>query len=268
MISEPHIPERHKNKSILITGAGQGIGRAAAVRLGLEGANIVALDLSEEHLHTLKAELESAGTSCEILCGSVADLGNIDQAFALAQSRYGQLDGLVNNAGFGGYMKRFDAVNLDEFEGIIDVNLRPVWYGMKLAYAAMHENGGSIVNVASMAGIRPNRNHSPYGMTKAAVISLTQHAAIDYSPAKIRVNALCPGPVDTSIFERMGDYLDEAGVERALHITRSRTTMDRFGTPEEQAAAISWLLSDDASFVTGIALPVDGGWSVSDGRKV
>ncbi len=260
--------KRHEGKCVFITGAGQGIGRAAAIRLAEEGANIIANDLSEEVLTDLKADVSARGVSCETVCGSVAEFATLDQAFEIASTRFGQLDGLVNNAGFGGYMKRFDQVNPEEFETIIDINLRPVWYGMKLAYAAMEGRGGSIVNVSSMAGIRPNRNHSPYGMTKAAVISLTQHAAMDYAPANIRVNALCPGPVETPIFDQMRDYLDEEGVQRARNLVRSRTVMNRFGLPAEQAAAIAFLLSDDASFITGIAMPVDGGWSVSDGRRM
>ena len=259
---------RHKGKSVIVTGAGQGIGRAAALRLAEEGANIVANDLSEETLETLKADVTAFGVSCETVPGSVADLSTLDKAFELAAERFGPLDGLVNNAGIGGYMKRFDQVERDEFETIIDINLRPVWYGMKRAYAAMGGKGGAIVNVASMAGIRPNRNHSPYGMTKAAVISLTQHASMDYAPANIRVNALCPGPVETPMFDQMKDFLDDEGYHRARKLVQSRTVMNRYGTPEEQAAAISFLLSDDASFITGIAMPVDGGWSVSDGRKM
>lgn len=259
---------RHKDKCVLITGAAQGIGRAAALRLAGEGANLVALDLSAENLESLKAEAESFGVGCETVTGSVADLAILDQTFELARVRFGRFDGLVNNAGIGGYMKRFDEVEVEEFHTIVDINLRSVWYGMKLAYGAMAGRGGAIVNVSSMAGIRPNRHHSPYGMTKAAVISLTQHASMDYAPANIRVNALCPGPVETPIFDQMRNYLDEEGVQRARSLVQSRTVMNRFGTPEEQAAAISFLLSDDASFVTGIAMPVDGGWSVSDGRRM
>lgn len=260
--------KRHAGKCVLITGAGQGIGRAAALRLAEEGANIVANDLSEENLDTLKSEVSAFDVACEIVPGSVADLAILDQAFDIAGDRFGQLDGLVNNAGIGGYMKRFDQVELEEFETIIGINLRPVWYGMKRAFAMMEGQGGAIVNVASMAGIRPNRNHSPYGMTKAAVISLTQHAAMDYAPAQIRVNALCPGPVETPMFDQMRDFLDDEGYHRARKLVQSRTVMNRYGTPDEQAAAISFLLSDDASFITGIAMPVDGGWGVSDGRRM
>lgn len=257
--------KRHHDKTVLITGAGQGIGRAAAVRLADEGANLVVVDLSEDNLQSLASEVP---TRCEILAGSVADLDTIDKAFAIAQTKFGGLDGLVNNAGIGGPMKRFDQVERSEFEEIIDINLRPVWYGMQCAYKAMAGKGGAIVNVASMAGIRPNRNQAPYGMTKAAVISLTQHASMDYAPANIRVNALCPGPVETPMFDQMKNFLDDEGYHRARKLVQSRTVMNRYGRPEEQAAAISYLLSDDASFVTGVAMPVDGGWSVSDGRRM
>lgn len=260
--------KKHAGKCVLVTGAGQGIGRATVLRLAEEGANIVANDLSEENLDRLKSEVSAFGAACETIAGSVTELKTLDKAFDVAGSRFGQLDGLVNNAGVGGYMKRFDQVQVGEFEAIIDINVRAVWYGMKRAYDAMDGRGGAIVNVSSMAGIRPNRHHSPYGMTKAAVISLTQHAAMDYAPANIRVNALCPGPVETPMFDQMRDFLDDEGYLRARKLVQSRTVMNRYGTPEEQAAAISFLLSDDASFITGIAMPVDGGWSVSDGRRM
>lgn len=262
------IDGRHLDKCILVTGAGSGIGQSASLRLANEGADIIAVDLSEDSLSALESDVSATGRICETVCGSVAELEVLDQAFDIVNQRFGQLDGLVNNAGIGGPMKRFDQVELGEFETVIDVNLRSVWYGMKRAYAAMETKGGAIVNVASMAGIRPNRNQSPYGMTKAAVISLTHHAAMDFAPAQIRVNALCPGPVETPMFNQMRNFLDEEGYLRARKLVQSRTVMDRYGTPEEQAAAISFLLSDDATFVTGIAMPVDGGWSVSDGRRM
>jgi NAD(P)-dependent dehydrogenase (short-subunit alcohol dehydrogenase family) len=262
-----HGPGRLADKVVVITGAASGIGRASALRLASEGAAIVGLDLSPDGLSALAADVDALGGRCETITGNVCDLATIDAAIARALQAFGGLDGLVNNAGVGGPMKRFDAVEPAEFDAIVAINLKPVWYGIKAAYRPMRERGGgAIVNVSSMAGLRPNWRHSPYGMTKAAVISLTQHAAMDYASANIRVNCLCPGPVDTPIFGQMQSNMDAGAYEAARRRVQERTVMNRFGTAQEQAAAVAFLLSADASFVTGIAMPVDGGWSVSDGQ--
>ncbi|MFZ5669539.1 MAG: SDR family NAD(P)-dependent oxidoreductase [Pseudomonadota bacterium] len=258
---------RFQGRVVAITGAGSGIGRACALRLAEEGAAVVGLDLSAGPLDALAAEVATAGGRFAGVVGDVVDLAAIDAMIDRAVVGFGGLDGLVNNAGVGGPMKPFDAVEPEEFDAMVAVNLRSVWYGIKAARAPMAaRGGGAIVNVASMAGIRPNRHHSPYGMTKAAVISLTHHAAMDYASAGIRVNCLCPGPVETPIFGQMERHLGAAGYEAARRRLLQRTLVNRFGTPEEQAAAVAFLLGPEAAFITGIALPVDGGWSISDGQ--
>ncbi|HEY2070597.1 MAG TPA: SDR family NAD(P)-dependent oxidoreductase [Rhizomicrobium sp.] len=255
-------------KTVVITGAASGIGRATALRLAAEGANIVALDLSREGLDALVAKVVEQHGRVIAVAGDVSDLLMVQRAIDLAVAEFGGLDGLVNNAGIGGAMKRFDKIEPADFDAIVAVNLKPVWYGVKAAFAPMRaRGGGAIVNVSSMAGLRPNKHHSPYGMSKAAVISLTQHAAMDYAPYNIRVNCLCPGPVDTPIFGQMQDAVGPAAMEGVRNRIQQRTVMNRFGTAEEQAAAIAFLLSAEASFITGVALPVDGGWNISDGQN-
>lgn len=254
-------------KVAVITGAASGIGRAGALRMAVEGADIVALDLDEAGLSRLEAEIRALGRGCEVISGDVGDMQVLDATFSRTASVFGRLDCLLNNAGIGGPMGRFDSVAAEDFDRIVSVNLKPVWYGMQKAFALMRAaGGGSILNVSSMAGIRPNRHHALYGMTKAAVISLTQHAAMDFARHAIRVNCLCPGPVETPIFRQMEQSIGPEAYQSARATLLRRTLMNRFGSSEEQAAAIAFLLSDDAAFVTGIAMPVDGGWSISDGQ--
>ncbi|MBL8772412.1 MAG: SDR family oxidoreductase [Phenylobacterium sp.] len=258
---------RFAGKAVLITGAASGIGRGAALRLAAEGADLVAIDLDAAGLEDLAKAVAALGRRCETRAGDVSDLAVVQAALDTAKAAYGGLDGLLNNAGIGGPMRRFETLETDEFDRMVAVNLRPVWYATAKAHPLMAaRGGGAILNVASMAGLRPNRNHALYGMTKAAIISLTQHAAMDYAGDNIRVNALCPGPVETPIFEQMRAELGQAGYEAATRRITQRTLMNRFGTVDEQAAAVAWLLSDEAAFVTGVAMPVDGGWSISDGR--
>lgn len=259
--------KQFRGKVAVITGSASGIGLATALKLSQSGADLVCLDLDEDGLTAVETEIVSAGGRCKTVCGSVADLSSIDEAIDQAVSQFGGLDLMINNAGIAGPMKKFNAVDVADFDNMVAVNLRSVWYGIKAAHAPMvARGGGSILNVSSMAGLRPNRHHSPYGMTKAGVISLTQHAAMDFAVDNIRVNCLCPGPVETPIFEKMRDKLGDKAYETTRHLVQRRTVMNRYGTTNEQAAAIAFLLSNEASFITGIAMPVDGGWSISDGR--
>lgn len=261
------MPRRFLGDAFIITGAASGIGRACALRLAAEGADLVALDLDSPGLDSLRSDVEAHGTRCETIAGSVADLALIDAAIERVQVRFGRLDGIINNAGIGGPIVRFDCATPEEFDRMVAVNLRSVWYGIKAARAPMvASGGGAIVNVASMAGIVPNRNHALYGMTKAAVISLTHHAAMDYAVDGIRVNCLCPGPVETPIFEQMRVAVGDDAYESARRQLMRRTLLGRFGSADEQAAAAAFLMSSESAFITGIVLPVDGGWSISDGQ--
>ncbi|MEQ1781957.1 MAG: SDR family oxidoreductase [Hyphomonadaceae bacterium] len=258
--SEP----RFAGKVIMITGTASGIGLAAALRLAGEGARIVAVDRDPLGLEVLAGQI---GKQCAVVVGDVAEASTLVRAFDTAAQQFGGLHGLVNNAGVAGPTGPFQTIAPEAFDRMVAINLKPVWRAMQLAHRPMTTNGGgAIVNVSSMAGLRPNRNHALYGMTKAAVISLTEHAAMDYAADGIRVNCLCPGPVDTPIFGQLESTLGADVYQKTRKRLTQRTVMNRFGTSDEQASAIAYLLSDEASFITGIAMPVDGGWSISDGR--
>lgn len=238
----------------LVTGAASGIGRACAVRFAAEGAAVVVADLEsarpggEETVETITA----AGGSAEFIACDVASAADSAALVEAVVHQYGRLDFAHNNAGIGGSNGRLADIADDDFDRIIAVNLRGTFLGMKHQIRAMLGNGGgAIVNTSSNAGLRGVRLLSPYTASKHGIIGLTRNAAVEYADDGIRVNAVCPGAIVTPLMLR-------GTPERALEI-RKPQAMSRFGEPEEVAAAVVWLCSPDASFVTGVALPVDAG---------
>lgn len=249
-------------KTILITGAGSGIGRASAIRLASEGANIVGLDLSDTALEETGGLVSAQGGNWRAVAGNIADLSKLDLAFSVALNEFRGLDGLVNNAAVRGPTATMDEIGPSDFDEVVAINLKAVWYALKLARAPMRSRGGgAIVNIASMAAMRPNPRLPLYGMTKAGVVSLTLQAALDYAKDGVRVNCVCPGPVKTSMSQGFVSHLPLQEANE-IHRRIARTTaLNRYGEPEELAAAIRFLLSADASFITGAIMPVDGGSS-------
>jgi NAD(P)-dependent dehydrogenase (short-subunit alcohol dehydrogenase family) len=232
----------------LVTGAGSGIGRATCVRLKAEGAMVAVLDIDGDAVSAVAAELGGAPMVVADVCDSEA----MAAAVPLVAAQLGGLTILVNNAGVGN-VKPLHRYTDSEYQRIVDVSMKGTFIGIRAAAPVMLEAGrGSIVNLASISGMRPTRGEAPYAASKAAVIALTQSAALEYGPT-LRVNCVSPGLIETPLTAPiMGDEKVRAGFDR-------KTPLGRVGTAEDVASVIAFLCSDMAAYVTGINLPVDGG---------
>jgi NAD(P)-dependent dehydrogenase (short-subunit alcohol dehydrogenase family) len=242
-----------QGKAGLVTGAASGIGRACAIRFGQEGGAVVVADLErareggEETVSTIE---EGGGRATFFAC----DVARAEDNAALVRhvvDTYGRLDFAHNNAGIGVH-KLLHETEDEDFDRVIAVNLRGTFLGMKHQIAQMlADGGGAIVNTSSNAGLRAVRLLSAYTASKHGICGLTKNAAVEYANENIRVNAVCPGAIMTPLM-----YNETP--ERQEQILRPQA-MSRFGDPREVAAAVVWLCSDDASFVTGVEMPVDAG---------
>ena len=256
---------RLDSKVIVVTGAAKGIGAAVAHRCAEEGADVIVVDRDEDALGSVVASLkERGGGEASMVAGNIADESTIRSMIEVALDGHGRLDGIVNNAGIFGAYKRFEENSVEAFDEIISINTRAAWMAMKFAKPAMlaSDGGGSIVNIASMAAMRANRGLSLYGMTKGAIANLTINAAAEYAKHGIRVNAICPGPIDTDMLGAVEEFIDERNSDVARAKITQSIPMGRYGRPEEIAGAAAFLLSSDAGFMTGALMPVDGGQSL------
>ena len=244
-------------KVALVTGAASGIGRASALAFAREGAKVVVADVDvaggEE---TVKLIRQGDGEALFFR----TDVTTADQVSSLVKktvAHYGRLDCAHNNAGVLGVPAALAECTEEAWDRIVNVNLRSVWLCMKHEIPAMIERGGgAIVNTASVAGLVGVRGLSPYAATKHGVVGLTKTAALDYVKRGIRVNAICPGLVRTPLVE---NYTQKnSAVEEQLLMFQPA---GRLAAPEEVASAVIWLCSDEASFVTGTAMTIDGAWT-------
>jgi NAD(P)-dependent dehydrogenase (short-subunit alcohol dehydrogenase family) len=247
---------RLADKVALVTGAVSGIGAACAARFTAEGARVLGMDLADQGDG---AWGRAAAAGAELVRGDVRDEGAVAQAVAAATGRFGGLDVVVNAAGIAGGGP-VHLLPLEDWRRVIDVNLTGTFLVCKHAVAVMLERGGggSIVNVASVEGLEGSEGGSVYNASKGGVVLLTKAMAMDYARRGIRVNAVCPGFVDTPLLRRV---FDDMGLGEFKAKVADAHQVGRLGRADEIAAAALFLASDDASFVTGHAMPVDGGYT-------
>jgi NAD(P)-dependent dehydrogenase (short-subunit alcohol dehydrogenase family) len=246
------------NKVALITGAGSGMGKSAALIFAQEGAKVAAIDINEAQVKETADEIAKNGGSAIALRADVSKTEDIKRVVDETVAKFGGLNVLYNNAGIEGESNFVSNMTEEQFDRVIAINLRGVFLGMK--YALPHlvkAGGGSIINQASIAGLIAVRGGAAYAAAKAGVIALTRVGAIEYGRYNIRVNAICPGAIETPMAQRIrqGQPPNPKAIQRI-------SVLGRMAEPEEIAKVALFLASDDSSFATGAPFIIDGGWTV------
>jgi NAD(P)-dependent dehydrogenase (short-subunit alcohol dehydrogenase family) len=247
-------------KVALVTGAAAGIGRATALEFAAEGAKVVVSDIVIEGGEATAAEIRAKGCEAIFVRADVSKAEDVAALMAQTIKTYGRLDLACNNAGIEGEVVPLIEQTEQDFDRIINVNLKGTFLCVKAEIIQMlTQGGGSIVNLASIAGLIGFPGLSPYVASKHGVNGLTKNAALEYAKQGIRVNSVCPGGIDTRMLDSLADQAT-GGTQTSRQMMDGLHPMGRIGTPEEVARLIVWLSSDKASFITGVHMPIDGGF--------
>ena len=255
---------RFEDKVVLITGAGSGLGQAATLQLAKEGAKLALVDLNESGLEETKKKVAEVAPNVEslLITANVANEQEVEHFVKQTFDKFGKIDGFFNNAGVEGKQNLTEDYGIDEFHKVVSINLNGVFYGMKYVLKVMKAQGyGTIVNTASVGGIRGVGNQSGYAASKHGVVGLTRNSAVEYGQFGISIKAIAPGAIMTPMVEGSlrqlgGDNWEAAGKEFV-----QSNPMKRFGRPEEIGYLVAFLLSHQADFINGAVIPIDGGQS-------
>jgi NAD(P)-dependent dehydrogenase (short-subunit alcohol dehydrogenase family) len=241
-------------KTAIVTGGGSGIGRATAIRFASEGAAVTVADVNSISGEETVSLIKNAGGKAIFVKTDVADSHQVKALIDNTVTTFGGLNIMFNNAGIGNSEVRSVELTEEEWDQVIDINLKGVFLGINYAVPELIKaGGGAIISTSSLLGLKGQKYMSAYNASKAGVVVLTQNAALEYGKYNIRVNAIAPGVIDTKIIEGWRQN------ERKWPIISKANALRRIGTPDEVANAVLFLASDEASFVTGATLSVDGG---------
>ncbi len=248
-----------KDKIVVVTGAGSGIGAATAKHFAKHKAKVVVSDIREEKAQNIVNEIVNAGGDALVITANVAKFDEVENLIAQTVKKFGRIDVIVNNAGIGPRnMAKTGEYTLEDWDSVIAVNQTGVFYCMKLALQQMiKQGGGNIVNIASLAGLKASLNNLSYSASKFAVVGMTKSAALEYATKNIRINAVCPGYTESALLDKLLSVRPDMD-----QMLKSVIPMKRYGLAEEIAEAVVWLASDNTKFITGQTITLDGGTSL------
>ncbi|WP_338787265.1 SDR family oxidoreductase [Metabacillus sp. FJAT-53654] len=255
---------RFDGKVILITGAGSGLGQASALQMAKEGAKLSLVDLNAASLEETKSKVLEVSPNADVLLitANVADEKAVENYVKETVEKFEKIDGFFNNAGIEGKQNLTEDFGNDEFDKVVSINLNGVFYGLKYVLKVMREQGsGSIVNTASVGGIRGVGNQSGYAASKHGVVGLTRNSGIEYGQYGISIKAIAPGAIMTPMVEGSLKQIDPDNWEEVGKQFVEPNPMKRFGKPEEVGYLVAFLLSDQANFINATVIPIDGGQS-------
>ncbi|MCB9486321.1 MAG: glucose 1-dehydrogenase [Dehalococcoidia bacterium] len=251
---------RFEGKVAVVTGAAGGIGREACLRFAAEGARVVAVDLAESDLGGVISAVNRLGSEAIATPADVTQSSQVKAYVDAAVARFGRIDAFFNNAGIEGWVGPSTDYPEEMFDRVMAVNVKGVWLGMKYVVPVMRKvGGGAIVNTASVAGLSGTPTIIAYGASKHAVIGLSKSGALEFGGDNIRVNAICPSPIETRMMRSLERGINADDPEVVHKSMAANIPLGRYGEPGEVAALVAFLCSDDAKFISGGVYTIDGG---------